>query len=544
MLDRRAFITGATRAAAGVAATAALGPMAARAVASPVGEPAYRALVPEIYRRVPSAPAFSDTIVVGTGFGAAVTALRLGQAGLDVTVLERGSRWPIDPHRAIFANDVLPDGRGYWRRTVNPVPLTGLHQVPVDSFGGVLEATEHGDLEVWRGAGVGGGSLVFTGALVRPERRFFEAVFGSTLDHDAMTPYYARALRGLGGSPMPSDVVASGPFTHSRVWDAEARRAGYALQRIDGIWDWDIVRAELRGAVRPSAIIGESNLGNADGSKNDLRSTYLRQAEATGRVHIHPRHEVIDIGCDATGFVLTVAELAPDATVIRRRTIGCRRLFLGAGSMGTSALLVRARDTGTLPDLSGAVGEGWGTNGDAALVRGPDLRANGLVQASPSATRIVDESTGTAVSLENWYVPGNPVDLSLIGSLGMVLDGTRGRFVLDRSTGQVDLRWPRGGNRDVENALRAVHSRIAERSGIGVGAGPLARDVNTRFTAHPLGGVVLGRATDTHGRVEGYRDLYVVDGALIPGSTGTANPSLTITALAERNIEAVIAAGG
>jgi cholesterol oxidase len=61
------------------------------------------------------------------------------------------------------------------------------------------------------------------------------------------------------------------------------------------------------------------------------------------------------------------------------------------------------------------------------------------------------------------------------------------------------------------------------------------------FTAHPLGGAVLGKATDDYGRVLGYDGLYVLDSAAIPGSTGAVNPSLTISALAERNIERIIA---
>jgi cholesterol oxidase len=66
------------------------------------------------------------------------------------------------------------------------------------------------------------------------------------------------------------------------------------------------------------------------------------------------------------------------------------------------------------------------------------------------------------------------------------------------------------------------------------------RKFETRFTYHPLGGVVLGEATDLYGRVDGYRNLYVLDGSLIPGSTGV-NPLATITALAERNIERILA---
>jgi cholesterol oxidase len=88
-----------------------------------------------------------------------------------------------------------------------------------------------------------------------------------------------------------------------------------------------------------------------------------------------------------------------------------------------------------------------------------------------------------------------------------------------------------------------VEHRIAERGGAMVEYTAIGYDANAVFTAHPLGGAVLGRATDNYGRVIGHPGLYVMDGAAVPGSTGTVNPSLTIAALAERNIESIIRAG-
>ncbi|MGB6053053.1 MAG: GMC oxidoreductase [Rhodococcus sp. (in: high G+C Gram-positive bacteria)] len=512
--------------------------------AEPVPGAAYRTFVPELFDTPRRAPAHSETIVIGSGFGAAVAALRLAESGSAVTVLERGAQWPLHPRRQVFANDFAPDGRAFWRRG-GLAPLTGLPKVPTDLFGGVFDVTEHGSIDVWRAAAVGGGSVVFTGVMIAPERRFFDAVFGSTVSYDEMTSiYYPRVRSALRLSTMPEDVYRSVPFTHSRIWDEQVRLAGYSPSRIDGIWNWDVVRAEISGASRPSAIVGESNLGNSNGAKFDLTQNYLADAQRTSRATIHARHEVTSIGRASDGrYVLEVDVLDPAAIAVESRTLTCDRLFLGAGSMGTSELLVTARDTGALPPLNEHVGQGWGTNGDAALVRGMSPEGNGLVQASPSASRIFDES-GAPVTLENWYVPGSPIDMSLIGSLGMVLDPTRGEFVYDRDTGATRLRWPERGNSNVEEALRAVHTRIAHRSNIGVGFPMLGvPDVNATFTAHPLGGAVLGRATDAFGRVIGYDGLYVVDGALVPGSTGAVNPSLTIAALAERNIEEIIASG-
>ncbi|MDY7227388.1 GMC oxidoreductase [Hyalangium rubrum] len=546
-LSRRGLLKlGALGAITGVGSTL-LGASAAQAAeavppVNSLNELLYRLAVPEIFRALPTAPEHSQALVIGTGFGASVAALRLGQAGVQVTMLERGSRWPRDLWRQLFSSDSLIDGRAVWFRTSFP-GFDGITR-PTDSFGGVLDVTDYEHIQVWRGAAVGGGSVVFTGAMVQPEKRFFDHVFQGVVSYEEMDQrYYPLARQMLAVSPMPPDVYQSAPFGHSRVWDTHATQAGYTPQRIDSIFRWDIVRRELTGTARPSAIIGESTFGNANGAKYDLGQNYLAQAEATGKVSIHPGHQVMAIGREANGrYWVQVNVVAPNGTVLRQRTLTADRLFLGAGSIGTSELLVAARDTGTLPSLNESIGTGWGTNGDAAVAR-TFSGLEGFNQGAPCASRILDER-GMPVTLENWYVPNLPANPGLIGSLGMALDSQRASFRYDRLRKKVVLDWPSHGNDAVVAALRAVNTRIAEASGTQGGVPVLAPDVNATFTAHPLGGAVLGSATDAYGRVRGYDSLYVVDGAAIPGSTGTVNPSLTITALAERSIAEILRAGG
>lgn len=546
-LSRRSMLKlGALGAMTGAGA-ALLGPRVARAAeaappVSSLNELVYRLEVPEIFQALPTAPAHSQALVIGTGFGAAVSALRLGQAGVQVTMLERGSRWPRDLWRQIFSSESLIDGRSVWFRTSFP-GFDGIVR-PVDSFGGVLDVTDYEHIKVWRGAAVGGGSVVFTGAMVQPERRFFDHVFQGTVSYEEMDRvYYPLARQMLAVSPMPADVYQSAPFGHSRIWDTHVTQAGYTPQRIDSIFRWDIVRRELAGTSRGSAILGESTFGNANGAKYDLGQNYLPQAEATGKVSIHPGHQVTAIGREANGrYWVQVNVIAPNGAVLRQRTLTADSLFLGAGSIGTSELLVAARDTGALPSLDESVGTGWGTNGDAAVAR-VFSGLEGFNQGSPCASRILDER-GMPVTMENWYVPNLPANPGLIGTLGMALDSHRASFRYDSTRRKVVLDWPSHGNDDAVAALRAVNNRIAAASGTQVGIPVLATDVNASFTAHPLGGAVLGRSTDAYGRVKGYDRLYVVDGAAIPGSTGTVNPSLTITALAERSIAEIIRTGG
>ncbi|MEV0342905.1 GMC oxidoreductase [Nocardia sp. NPDC050713] len=511
------------------------------AAADPVWHTMFQNWVPEIFAPLPDPPEHSPAIVIGSGFGAAVTALRLAEAGVANTVLERGSRWPNDPWREIFTGDDLPDGRGFWHRT----DFTGVTKVPMHfaKFGGVLDCTEYAGIDVWRAAAVGGGSVIFSGAMIAPERRFFDEVFRGSVAYDELERvYYPRVRQMLRLDPIPADIYASAPFAHSRAWDDQVRKAGYHPLPNDSIFTWDILRGELAGTTRPSATVARSNLGNSNGAKFDLNQNYLRYAQQTGKSAVFPGHRVDAIGKESGGrYAVRISKLAPTGEVLGTRTLTCDRLFLGAGSIGTSELLVRARATGALPDLNEHIGEGWGTNGDVVLARGASSVA-GFGQGVPSASRILDEST-VPVTLENWYIPGIPFETGALASLGMVLDPTRSRFGYDRASDSVGLSWSTRNRDEVVAAARAVDRRIAERADALVEYGALGYDANAVFTAHPLGGAVLGSATDGYGRVHGHPGLYVMDGAAMPGSAGAVNPSLTITALAERNIEEIIRSG-
>lgn len=504
----------------------------------------YSGIVPEVYAPVPRPPAYTDTIIIGSGFGGAVSALRLAQAGIQTTVLERGFQWPRSPSRDIFTQDTLPDGRGFWFRDASKT-VFGLPGLPIDSFGGVMDVTEYDHIDVWRSACVGGGSVVFTGAMPQPPRGYFDAIFEGRVNYDEMHAlYYPRVRQMLRLSPMPADIYNSAPFGHSRRWDASARRAGYAPRPVDGIWNWDVVRAELRGTSRASCTVGRSNLGNSNGAKFDLNQNYLLQAKATGKSQIYPGHEVKGIYFDGSRYVVDTIKRHPSGAVLDRYTITADRLILAAGSVGTSELLVRARANGDMRNLNEFVGAGWGTNGDTSTSRSFAF-SSGATLGAACASMIQDTVQGMPVTMENWYAPGVPINIGLDASLGMALDlKSRARFVHDASTDRVKLMWPANGNDAAIAATREINSRIAAANFSVPGVPFVVKDVFGGFTAHPLGGAVLGKATDNFGRVQGYKGLYVMDGAAIPGSTGTVNPALTISALAERNIAAIIAVGG
>jgi cholesterol oxidase len=129
--------------------------------------------------------------------------------------------------------------------------------------------------------------------------------------------------------------------------------------------------------------------------------------------------------------------------------------------------------------------------------------------------------------------------------LAITRTAERGSLAYHPATGRAELRWAAGQSALSVASARAVFDRINRANGTGYrydlfGDNKAFAD---DFCYHPLGGVVLGRATDGYGRVHGYPHLYVTDGSLIPGWVGV-NPFVTITALAERNIERVIAEDG
>jgi cholesterol oxidase len=485
--------------------------------------------------------------VIGSGFGGAVAALRLAQAGELVTVLERGFRWPRDPWRGIFASELMVDGRALWFR--QQLAEGGLlRALDLDGpFGGVLDQTDFDTMQVLRGACVGGGSVVFTGVMIQPRQRYFDALFGGRVSYDDMhRTHFPKVRAMLRLSALPDDLYQSAPFGHSRVWDAQARRAGYTPQPVESIFNWSVVRDELRGRSRPSSTAGLSNFGNSNGAKFDLNQNYLPQAEATGRVSLHPGHVVHAIGREGGRYVVELDVIAPDGEVTERRVLTADRLYLAAGSVGTSQLLVKARALGTLAQLNEHVGEGWGTNGDAVTTRSGSAVMGLAAQAAPCASMIHDDQGDMPVTLENWYLPLAPLDMGVTRSLAMTFDREhRGRFRFDAVRGQTVLDWAPAGNAVALAEAQRVNQRICEATGTRPGWGQvLAPVTGSDWTAHPLGGAVLGRATDTFGRVQGHAGLYVLDGALVPGNAGAVNPSLTIAALAERNIAEVIRQGG
>ncbi|GAB1543595.1 GMC oxidoreductase [Scytonema sp. NUACC21] len=500
----------------------------------------------------PGKDEFVKAIIIGSGFGGAVAALRLGQAGINTVLLERGRRWPITPAQNTFATFQNPDGRSAW---LSPTTYDG---VPVDIFTGVLERKDENGISVLCGAGVGGSSLVYNAITYQPVREvFYRAWPNSPINYDELDQvYYPRVRSMLKASPLPEDILATDYYASARLVLQQAATAGIPSRLVDIAVDWDIVRQEIAGTKVASAINGEHWYGINSGAKNSLDRNYLTQAEQTGLVEILPLHIATAITeVPDQGYRVSYNQINEIGETIASKTLTCRYLFLAAGSMGTSALLVKAKATGTLPRLNDQIGKSWGTNGDTFADRSglPVLNSQ---KGGPATTVVehLDNPLGPVI-LTFGPAPGTLPD-GILRSLAMGIPSDTGNFEYDAATSSVKLFWPADtpGNKRVQESVHFT-CKILDRKNTTfssmpqteVGAGMLlvknksSSQVDGGLTAHPLGGAVLGKACDSYGRIIGYQGLYVVDSALIPGSTGCVNPSLTIAAIAERCMERIIA---
>jgi cholesterol oxidase len=216
-------------------------------------------------------------------------------------------------------------------------------------------------------------------------------------------------------------------------------------------------------------------------------------------------------------------------------------VFFAAGSVGTSKLLVKLKATGALPNLNGEIGKGWGDNGNVMCGRANHLwDPTGSLQSSIPCSGIDNWAAGGAFA----EVAPLPTGIETWASfyLSITKNPNRAQFSWNGATGKVDLNWQTAWKQPSINMAKTIFDKINAREGtiyrtdlFGV-----YKIWGDHLTYHPLGGAVLNKATDNYGRLHGYAGLYVIDGALIPGNT-SVNPFVTITALAERNIERIIA---
>ncbi|NIL55816.1 GMC oxidoreductase [Salinispora arenicola] len=494
-------------------------------------------------------------VVVGSGFGGAVAAYRLGQAGVITTVLERGLRWDVDGSGNTFCGINEPDWRCGW--FLDRPPLGINLGARIERRAGLIARHEGDGINVLSGVGVGGGSLAIGMFLPQPRRSEWEQVYPADVGYDEMnTIYWPRARQRLGASPIPEDVQSTGPYRGARAWLEYLSEFDQNPLTIPFAVDWDVIRAELAGDAVACHTIGEGPYGSNSGAKNSVDRNYLAWAAATGNVTTLPLHEVTEIH-EVSGqdrFEVRCRQIDVYGTVLATRTFACDYLFLAAGSVYTTSLLLTSQAKGWLPRLvNPEVGKGWGNNGDFLVTRINLRKDVGYAQGGPGNVKYIDDDNPFAPTSMAWEAAPVPnwmprTTAHLVTSMAP----ERGEIRYDATTGAAKVHWPYGvlqttAEKAAVNLVTRLWWQTEGRKGYLLNGLPTyARGVGTGLGAantwHPLGGMVMGGATDFGGRCVDYPNLFCVDGSILPGSACLANPALTITANAERCLDRFVAA--
>ena len=313
-----------------------------------------------------------DYVIIGSGFGGSVSALRLSEKGYSVRVLEAGKRWT--------GKDFPSSNWKFWKFLWAP---------KLFSYG-IQRITLLKDVLILSGAGVGGGSLVYANtSLIPPEHIFASKDWPSGLDWFAeLAPFYQLARRMLGITRTP------GLFASDKVLKSYAEDIG----RADTFHSADVavyfgqpgvtVKDPFFSGEGPDKtgciLCGGCMVGCQHGAKNTLDKNYLYLAEKRG-AEIVPETLVTGITPHPDGGYLVHTESSTAFFLKRKKTIHARGVVLAAGALGSTRLLLECKDRGTLPKISARVGDFVRTNSEALV----GVRAN---------DDKVDYSTGIAIT--------------------------------------------------------------------------------------------------------------------------------------------------
>ncbi len=506
-----------------------------------------------------------DAVVIGSGFGGAVSACRLSQAGLKVLILERGRRYARGGFPRNFRN--IGDG---W--------LWADDQ-------GLFDFRPFDRVTVLQSAGYGGGSLIYANVHLRVPPDGFSGAWPAGYDRVALDPYYDLVAYMLDIQPI---TKARRPPPKTMLMSSVAERLGRTAQFVYPniavqLGEPDQMRPNKFGVPQSGCnYCGECDIGCNTHAKNTLDLNYLAVAEQQGAA-VQTGCEAISIAPVPEGYEVVYRNHALDTT----DRVRAARVFVCAGAVNSTELLLRCRDEHrTLPDLGRALGSRYSANGDFlafAFGTKPEYRPS----EGPTITTgiVVDRGQGDE---KVWFIfqdGGYPKEIAQMlrlldpreswlrdaqaqvrvevdrlvrraaerhaGAPPPEVDGTAVFLAMgrDSSDGQIRLsedgtariHWNNLGNLPLYQAEEQLSTDVAHALGGRVAFNPFWHTLHLPVSVHNLGGCVMSEdagkgVTDPHGEVYGYPGLYVLDGAILPAATGV-NPSHTIAAVAERNVE-------
>ncbi|OZG70215.1 hypothetical protein BTA51_27370 [Hahella sp. CCB-MM4] len=517
-----------------------------------------------------------DVVVVGSGFGGAITACRLAQAGRSVCVLEKGRRWG----RTEFPRGpVEVSSRALW----DPAEKKQGQQ-------GFIEYVPFKNMDVVQGIGVGGGSLHYFNVHIQPPAFIFDSPkWPSSVTLKSMRPYYRVAADMLGAKGITPPYARALP-SRTKAFQNAAERLGRRAELVPiCVHFGDDGKVSAGGRPQNACdYCGNCLLGCHNHAKNTLDLNYIPLAEQNG-AEVYPLHEVTAlIPCDKGYRVVFRDHAREDGET--RGEVQARQVVLGAGTLGTNELLLRCKKhLKTLPNLSPQLGRRFSGNGDFIFAgaylpdqqvepgRGPGITA-GIGFADDEGQHIYIEDLGFPDPFV-WYfnamIPqptrplkrlqqlrrylykawGRDAEFQLerlleerflnhfLPYLGMGTDAADGVLKLNHQ-GRLNLDWSYKNSRAMFNTMLGHMRSISEAAGGVFINSFMWRSLvfkwpfHKTLTAHPLGGCVMADTpmqgvTDSWGQVWGYPGLFVADGALVPSAI-SVNPSATISALAER----------
>jgi cholesterol oxidase len=514
-----------------------------------------------------------DVLVIGSGFGGSVTALRLTEKGYRVGVLEAGAR---------FADDELPEHGGDVKRFLFR-PEVGLY--------GIQRIDLVHDCFILAGAGVGGGSLNYANTLYEPPDPFYrDPQWAHITDwKDELGPYYDQAKRMLGvteyARTTPADVAMRKVADEMGVGDTfHATPVGVFFGQ-PGQPEGEQVPDPFFGGAGPDRTTcincGSCMTGCRHNAKNTLVKNYLYLAEQNGAV-VHPLTTVVDVRPRAEGGYevtarWTKAKLSRGRAV---KTFTADQVVFSAAALGTQRLLHRLKAEGSLPGISDRLGVLTRTNSEAILWatanddsvdwtdgvaitssfhpdehthvepvrygRGPNVMP---LLATVLVDEVLGEKRWRTWGKELWRQRNGLKDLyslntwsrrTVVALVMQTLDNSITTVWRKRgSVGYMSSQQGHGAPNPtyIAAAYDAVR-RLARIMGARQAYGAVGEPLGMPLTAHFIGGCTIGDSpqtgvVDAYQRVYGYDGLHVVDGSAISANLGV-NPSLTITAQAER----------
>lgn len=514
-----------------------------------------------------------DVIVIGSGFGGAVSACRLAEKGMKVLVLERGRRWepqdyPREPSDAWIWNQRKPQTQNGW-----------------------LDFRVMDDMCVAQGAAVGGGSLIYANVSIDAKPELFNAGWPAEITYDELKPYYDKVGHMLKVQTIPGNQLPE----RYKLMQEGAAKLGYSDRFrpvplavcFDPEWNYDLpdpfnnshskTWINEQGQQQGTCVhCGNCDVGCQVKAKNTLDLNYIPWAEKHG-AQVRPLHIVRCITPLDNGYRVDFDRIENGRLIPGSETSG--RVIVAAGSLGSTELLLRCRDQyKTLPGISRFLGHNWSSNGDFLTPAFYEKRRISPTQG-PTITCAIDFLDGSINRQQFFVEDGGFPDLLgnyleekfmsgtsnrklqiLLNALGQVartrdplhnimpwfgqaIDAANGRLYLGRRwwapwKRDLKLDWDITQSEQTINALIGMHKRLSAATEGTAWVPPTYAVLKNLVTPHPLGGCNLGATSDTgvvdhRGEVFGYRHLYVADGAIIPEAVGL-NPSKTIAALSER----------